>query len=241
MKTIAVPVNFSNNSSNAARYAADLALSIQGRIHLIYVLEPPAGAAEIPLPNYAFEEMQRSGEIMLSALTNELVTRTKGQVYITTTMEIGGVEKTLEEVCKQINPFMVVMGASGHTFENAVYGSSTVRAMRSLPFPILIIPEKVKFQEVKKIVLACEDEDILAGLPVSHPFLKELTDNFGNGYEVLNIHTKSISEGINQYLGENPTDWLIVFPKKHSFFEFHNSQSKKIARNCPVPVMSIHQ
>ena len=33
---------------------------------------------------------------------------------------------------------------------------------------------------------------------------------------------------------------LLVFPKKHSFFEFHRSHAKKLALNGTVPIMSIH-
>lgn len=272
MKTIVVPVNFSDNSSNAARYAADMALAIEAQLKLIYVVEPPISAAEVPLPNYVFEEMQRGGEILLSSLADELTKRTKGKVSITTRLEVGGVQLRLEEYCSRIIPFVVVMGASGHTFENAVAGSSTARAMRSLPYPVLVIPGNAKFHTIKKIVLACELEDIWTGLPVSLPFLKELSNTFGTNFEVLNVttkaeqndseavfqldswkerlkeifpevhfvRTKDISEGVNQYLGTNPADWLMVFPKKHGFFEFHTSQSKKIAKDCPVPVMSVH-
>jgi hypothetical protein len=32
----------------------------------------------------------------------------------------------------------------------------------------------------------------------------------------------------------------MVFPKKHSFFDFHTSQSRKLAQRSPVPVLSLH-
>ena len=273
MKSIVVPVNFSDNSSNAARYAADMALAIDADIHLIYVLQFPMTAAEVPMPDYVFEEMQRSGQILLESLSEELVKRTREQVKVTTNMETGGVEYKLEEFCKRLKPFVVVMGASGHTLDTVLAGSSTVKAMRHLPYPLLIIPEKAVFHAIKKIVLACELDDIGSALPVSLPFLKELRNLFGSHFEVVNVATKAeqsegqavfqfdswkdrlqeifpevhfirtdnIEEGINQYLGENHADWLMVFPKKHSFFEFHSSKSKKIAKDCPVPVMSVHE
>jgi nucleotide-binding universal stress UspA family protein len=241
MKPIVVPVNFSNNSSNAARYAVDLALAIGADLRLVYVLEFPATVTELPMPEYVFEEMQRSGQILLQTLTDELVKRTKGQVNVLSDMEVGGVEYHLEKYCYRTEPFLVVMGASGHTLDTVLEGSNTVRAMRGIPYPLLIIPEKAVFHTIKEIVLACEPEDVGADLPGTLPFLKELHDLFDAHFNVISVSTKDISEGINAYLGKENADWLIVFPKKHTFFEFHNSKSKKIARHCPVPVMSVHE
>jgi len=272
MKSIVVPVNFSDNSSNAARYAADMALAVEADIHLVYVLQIPASVAAVPMPDYVFEEMQRNGEILLGSLSEELVKRTRGQIKVTTDMEIGGVEHKLEEFCSRLKPSVVVMGASGYTLDTIMSGSDVLRAMRHLPYPLLIIPAKTVFHAIKKVVLACELDDIGCGLPVSLPFLKELRDVFGTHFEVVNVATRAeesegqavfqfdswkdrlqeifpevhfvrtdtITEGINQYLGDNHADWLMVFPKKHNFFEFHGSKSKKIVNDCPVPVMSVH-
>jgi len=97
MKNIIVPVNFSDNSSNAARYAADMALAIDADIHLIYVLQFPLTAAETPIPDFVFEEMQRNGELSLASLSEDLVKRTRAQVNVTSIMEIGGLEFILQE------------------------------------------------------------------------------------------------------------------------------------------------
>ncbi len=216
--------------------------------------------------------MQHSAESSLASLSEELVKRTRSQVTVSTLLEIGSLEKVLEEYCNRLKPFLVVMGASGNTLETTMTGSYTVKAMRRLPYPLLIIPEKAAFHAIKKVVLACELDDIGSGLPVSLSFLSELYQLFGSHFEVITIaekvqdregeavfafnswkqrlkeilpdvhiiRTENIEEGISNYLGNNHADWLMIFPKKHSFFEFHSSQSKKIVKNCPVPVMSLH-
>ena len=58
--------------------------------------------------------------------------------------------------------------------------------------------------------------------------------------EVHFVQTDNVEEGIGKYLEEHPSDLLLVFPKKHNFFEFHRSHTKKLALNSSVPVMSVH-
>jgi nucleotide-binding universal stress UspA family protein len=273
MKSIVVPVNFSANSYNAARYATDMALAIDGDIHLIYVFQLPLTTAEMPMPDAAIEEMQRDGLATLNELKVELRQRTRNQVSVTTEMMAGSVVHNLEECCRRQKPFVVVMGASGHSLENAINGSSTVKAMRHLPWPLLVIPENAAFHAIKKIVLACDLDDIGDGIPASLSFLNDVTSLFGARLDLVNVATSAehsegeaifqfdswkdrlkeifpdlhfvysndITASINQYLIEHNADWLLVFPKKHRLLEFHSSKAKQLVRDCPVPIMSLHE
>jgi len=272
MRTIVAPVNFSPNSSNAARYAADLALAAQAELHLYYVLELPVSVAEFPVNDYVFNEMQEAGAESLKQLWEELIKRTDAKVNIFTHLEVGSVEYKIEEFCQQKKPFVVVMGASGSSLERALTGSNLAAAIHHLPYPLLVVPEKAVFRQIRKVVLACDLSDMAAGIPVKPSFLGELKEIFNTTFEVVNINsrgqqantnsimeveawkecvrgifpevhfvqTDKVEDGISKYLEEHPVDLLIVFPKKHNFFEFHKSHAKKIARTSTVPIMSIH-
>jgi len=258
MRPIVVPVDFLDISSNAARYAADMALAINADIHLIHVLEPPIAAAEIPVPEYVFEEMQQDGVSLLRSLSGDLSARTGNKVRITSDLDVGAIEYRLDEYCRQINPFLVV--------------TANAALARKLPSPSLYVPEKGVFHAIRKIVLACELDDIGAGIPSSLPFLKELAGLLHASYEMINISTRAedregkdvfqfdswedklkelfpqthfersnnIADSVNKYLCSSGADWLIVFPKRHKLLDFHVSQSKKIAKSCTIPVMSVH-
>jgi len=189
MRTIIAPVNFTPNSSNAARYAADMALAVQADLHLLYVLQLPVSAAEFPLNDYVFNEMQGSGAEALKQLWEELVKRTEAKVNIFVHMEIGAVEARIEEFCREKKPFVVVMGATGHSLETALAGSNVAAALRRLPYPLIVVPESANFKKIGKAVLACDLEDISGGMPVKPTFLKELRDLFHASFEVVNINT----------------------------------------------------
>lgn len=55
------------------------------------------------------------------------------------------------------------------------------------------------------------------------------------------VTRKRVEEGLIDYLQGQPADLVVVFPKKHDFFEFHASQSRKFAKHSPIPVMSVHE
>jgi nucleotide-binding universal stress UspA family protein len=175
MKTIVVPINFSDNSANAARYAADLALAIGAEISLIHVLQPPTTVSETPMPLNAFEELRDANLELLQSVSGGLAKWTNNKVKITSELEIGGVEKRIESFCRRQKPFLVVMGASGDSLQNTLQGSGTVRALRRLPYPVLVIPGDTVFHAVKKIVIACDQEDIDSGMPETLPVLKEIS------------------------------------------------------------------
>lgn len=202
MRSIVVPVNFAPNAANAARYAADIALAIGADLHLIYVMQLPASVSEVPLPESVFDTLRDSGYELLNDLRAELTKRTGGKVGITTDLEIGGTQGKIESYCKQIKPFFVVMGASGDTLENVINGSTTVRAIRHLPYPVLVIPAKATFEAIHKIVVACDKEDIDSGLPDNIVFLKELSGLLKAQLVVVHVLTngeESAAEAIEEY------------------------------------------
>jgi len=202
MRSIVVPVNFAPNAANAARYAADIALAIGANLHLIYVMQIPASVSEVPLPESVFDTMRDSGYELLTDFQTKLTKRTGGKVGVATDLEIGGTEAKIESYCKQIKPFMVIMGASGDTLANVINGSTTVRAIRHLPYPVLVIPGDAKFEAIKKIVVACDKEDIDSGMPDNMTFLKELSELLKARLVVVHVLTdseESSAEAIEEY------------------------------------------
>ncbi len=94
------------------------------------------------------------------------------------------------------------MGATGDSLENVIAGSTTVREIRHLPYPILVVPQTAKFHGVAKIVVACDKEDIDSGMPTTLPLLKELSELLGARLEVLHVLTngeESAAEAAEEY------------------------------------------
>ncbi|HVU94179.1 MAG TPA: universal stress protein [Puia sp.] len=192
MRTLLVPVDDTDNSLNAARYAADMALAIEGDVHLLHVVRIPAMPAEAPV-GYVFDQLEKAGLALLDRLAAELMARTRGQVTVRTLQVIGGVEYQIAEVSRQLRPFAVVMGAPRGSVLGAIGGSPAVDAARHLPYPVLVIPAGAGFRRIRRIVLAAEAGDIESGLPVTVAFLRELRDLFAARFDVVNVARRSDS------------------------------------------------
>jgi nucleotide-binding universal stress UspA family protein len=273
MRTIVVPVNFSKNSNNAAHYAADLARVMGAKLNLVHVFQAPMVISEVPTPEYVLEEMRDTNFRLLENLAADLLKRTDLKIKVSINLEIGTIEKKIESFCLNKKTFMVVMGASSHRLQNTLNGSTTIRVLRHMPYPLLVIPENAVFQAVKNIVVACDREDIDFGIPTFLSTLRETAQLLGARLELVHVLTTAkeiaaetlgeynswketaktmapelhfirqsrVEEGIIEYLKNHEADWLMVFPKKHSLLEFHNSHSRQIVLTCPLPVMSIQE
>jgi len=57
--------------------------------------------------------------------------------------------------------------------------------------------------------------------------------------ELHHFQAPQLSEGIGEYLSQSGSDWLMVFPRKHRWLEFHKSKSARLLTNARVPVLSI--
>jgi nucleotide-binding universal stress UspA family protein len=272
MKSIVVPIDFSTCASNAARYAADLALAIKADLHLIHVIQVPVTAAELSMTESVYRDMIEGANISLKKMQADLTKRTLQRIRIDTLVDAGSVTGKVHDLCRKVDAYAIVLGVSGPNLEKFLAGSPVTSLLQHLAFPVLVVPETATFQQFKRILLAFDLEDIGSGLPHCLPLLKELHAHFGSRVDVITVETRKVltdeascfesggwkeqlkelypeihyirkskvEDGILEYLGHHQADLVMVFPKKHGFFDFHISQSRRLAQSSPVPVLSLH-
>jgi nucleotide-binding universal stress UspA family protein len=192
MKSIVVPVNFSPCAANAARYAADLAQAIHADLHLIHVLEVPVNSAELMMTPYLYEEMVESADIALKQLQFELTKRSNNRIKVDISLEAGDVSSKVQDLCRELQPYAIVLGAAGPTFEKFLAGSPVASLHHNLNFPVLVVPETYTFHRFHRILLACELEDIGSGMPNSMPLLKDLREHFGSRFDIVIVETPKV-------------------------------------------------
>ena len=78
--------DFSPAALNAARYATDMALSINANMLLLHIYQLPVVYAEVPVA-YTEEDMRQEAEKEMDRLKNELIGKTGGKLDIKT--EVG--------------------------------------------------------------------------------------------------------------------------------------------------------
>lgn len=177
MKKILFPTDFSDTANNAFLYTLHLAKLYNAEVFITHIYDKKVistlygGQPELVATIYVDVELdefeyfkEESKKLRMIAEENNL-----SDVKLNFIFKSGNLISTLGKIIEKEKINLVVMGTSGATnFEKKLWGSNTMNALRSLDIPILSIPKKVIFKEVKNIGFASalkdSDKPILANL-----------------------------------------------------------------------------
>ena len=214
MKTILVATDFSPAATNAARYAADMALAINAKLWLLNIYQIPVVYMEAPVI-VNDDEMLKEAEKKMKIIKAELDWHAAGKILIETAVTTGVFFEELKHFCEKLNPYTVVMGSQGTSrTERLLFGGHTVHAGKEKVFDPDIIYESGLMQEM------------LMELKPEYHFITH----------------QDIDEGIMEFSEKNKIDLLVVLPKRHGLLEqlIHRSHTRKLVLHSHVPVMALH-
>lgn len=204
MKTLIVPTDFSPVSINAMNYAADMALSIDASLLLLHVYQIPLTFTEVPVVNISLEEIKKISEEKVAELKKGLEHITSGRLKIYAESRLGEVTDEIEDLCKKINPFAVVMGTKGAGgLERLFLGSNTLTAIKHLTYPVIVVPPGAVFNGIKKIGFACDLNEVVETTPSDK--IHEVCTMFNASLLVLNVDYKN-----KHFLPETPEESLLL-------------------------------
>ena len=248
MKKIIVATDFSKTATNAAHYAADMAMAIGADLMLLHIYQVPVIYSEAQSA-VNIDDWTRDAWAELSILKNDLVTRTDGKINIEAQAIEGEFFNELKDACETVQPYAVIMGSQGSTAaERFFLGGHTVNAMRNLNWPMIAVPPGVVFASLKKVGLACDFEQVLDTIPAEE--VKKLVTDFKAELHVLNTGKKTdfdpdtvfqsgmlqemisdlkpayhfithfdTDQGILDFAEKNQIDLLLVLPKRHGLLD----------------------
>ena len=183
LKKILVPIDFSDYSKNALKYAVPFAKQFDAEIFLIYVVEPtiyPAdfGFGQVGFPNIE-NEMRKKGNEELEKLANEEI---KGIVKWQIMVETGKPFSEINRIAKDKEIDLIIIATHGHSgIEHVLFGSTAEKVVRRAPCPVLTIrsPEREFVYEEKNIGLdngmTKAYENLYAGLFKKHTYGTQTT------------------------------------------------------------------
>lgn len=190
MKTIVVPVDFSEVSQNAVNYAADLAGLIGTNLALIHVLHIPVTFSEVPATVYNMQELIDNAEEEVNKIRLSVFDKTDGKITVHTKVVEGDIVSEIDRYCASIDTYAVVMGAeSANAFERFLFGGKTLTAMKELKWPIIVVPPDTHFKQLRKIGLACDFNNVIDTIPVKE--IKRLVKEFEAEFHVVHVNTHS--------------------------------------------------
>ncbi|KUG24728.1 universal stress protein family [hydrocarbon metagenome] len=146
IKKILVPVDFSDYSKRALRYAIDFSKHFNSELILISVIEPMIYPADFSM-----------GQVAIPATDQNLTERIENELKTLEENEIGDQVKS-KRIIKSGKPFyeivetareedvdLIIIATHGHTgVEHLLFGSTAEKVVRKAPCPVLTLREPIK-------------------------------------------------------------------------------------------------
>lgn len=146
IKNILVPVDFSDYSKNALKYAVDYAKVFGAKLYLIYVIEPvvyPAdfSMGQVALPSVDTELNNRAGEELENLAKKEVA----GALEYQTIIKMGKPFVEIIDTAGELDIDLIIIATHGHTgVEHMLFGSTAEKVVRKAPCPVLSLRDPIK-------------------------------------------------------------------------------------------------
>ena len=146
IKKILVPIDFSDYSKNALKYAVNIVEIFKAEMFLIYVVEPVIyppdfSMGQIAIPSVNTEWDERAKEELKKLAESEIPKEIKVQTIVKTGKPFIEIIDTATE--KDID--LIVIATHGHSgMEHILFGSTAEKVVRKAPCPVLTLREPVK-------------------------------------------------------------------------------------------------
>ncbi len=261
MNTVIVPVDFSDTSLNAARYAVQL---LSGHYGVNMIL------------HHVYEKASQGGEMQarLESLKDELLS--SGVVKINVLAEEGSdFIGELEKLARHQQADLIIMGITGRSAIGQTFiGSNTLKMVEKKVCPVLIIPPDAQYSVVNNVLLTSDFKNVGVSAP-SVP-IKKVLKTFRPNLHIINVDSEhyvalteeyqaereklkqmfsefnpefyflglyNVDEAIHQFAHDKNVDMIIVIHKEHNLLSkmFVKSHTKKLAYHSSVPVLALHE
>lgn len=250
LKNILVLTDFSDAAVNAARYAAAFATRVEAGNIIIYHSTSLPLATDIPfeITSVAIDD-QQDIKTKLDRLKDEMISLVSSEITVGTRRDERVLISAVNMLAEQLQLGLVVMGTTGRSnLKEILIGSNTTTIARESRIPLLIVPAGAQFEEIERVVFACDLKKVSETTPVeaiktviatlnakllilnvghdqdfNPDMIKELTDLHGLwGDEQPEYHYtrhEDLVTGIMDFAIKEKAQLVITVPKQYGFFE----------------------
>ena len=141
IKKILVPIDFSNYSKNALRYAVNFAKKFNSKIYLVYVVEPVIYPSDFSMGQVTFPvadiEMNDRAKDELDNLAKSEI---GSEIEVETIIKTGKPFVEINETASELDIDLIIIATHGHTgMEHLLFGSTAEKVVRKAPCPVLTL------------------------------------------------------------------------------------------------------
>lgn len=191
MKTILVPTDFSDIAANAINYAARLAVYTKSKLFLFHAYHVPMIVSEVPFVLTSEEnQLEEQSNEQMKLIIEDLQKKYENRLEIESLSIPGFTSDEIVDIAKSRNCDLIVMGTKGAGGSSRLLGTNTADVIKHTNCNVLVVPEKVKFQKIDKIVFAF-DYKTIKNSSVFDP-LTDLASLFNSEIMIFNIEDSRV-------------------------------------------------
>ncbi len=141
LKQILVPVDFSEPSEQALRYAVRFAEQLGAELTLLHIVQPAVAPYPdiAPYPDYTEEGLKNAKEALQTIAARPLLKAATVHAVVCT----GLAAHEIVEAARELDADLIVIATHGYTgWKHFCIGSTTERVVRTAPCPVFVVREK---------------------------------------------------------------------------------------------------
>jgi nucleotide-binding universal stress UspA family protein len=215
MKNIIVPTDFSDQATEALKFAVEVAAKSSGQIWLIHVVDLPMSVDPmITTSLYVDDNLVKDINAKTQKSFDKITAKyANSGVKIRTSVEYGNTTMAILALIEKKKADLVVMGTKGATGLKEIFiGSNTEKIVRGSKAPVISIPKSSKVKSIKNIVfpnsLRGENETLTLAV-------KALQDFFQAKLHIVFVNTPGFFKRDYETLGR-----LRTYAKRYMFKDY---------------------
>ncbi len=164
---ILVPTDFSDKAVSALNYSLALFKGKSCAFYLLSILETSEYISGDLLQSDANDSLYDSlilkNRNRLDELVKELEKKYSGEDYTFKTIaDYNGFTDAIKKVIGLEKIDLIVMGSNGsHGAKEVIFGSHSLRVIRKVPAPVLVVPKEYLYKGLEKILISMDYDQVL--------------------------------------------------------------------------------
>ena len=146
IKKVLVPIDFSDYSKSALKYAAEFAQKFSADMFLVYVVEPVIYPPDFSMGQIAIPSVNAEWDIKAKEELDKLAgSEIPDSVKVLTIIKTGKPFIEIIETAAEEDVDIIIIATHGHSgMEHILFGSTAEKVVRKAPCPVLTLREPIK-------------------------------------------------------------------------------------------------
>ena len=262
-KNILIPIDYSECSINALKYAADISITNNAKLTVLNI-------SDSGKPNNESHEKKSSGQRSGYSRVEDLLANVRYEFV----RREGNITKEILRIQQAFGSELIVMGTQGaHNLNRKLFGTNTTEIITKADCAVMAVPLESVYSGFKRVVLATDMhrknlEMVESAINMIQAFEPELMLLHVNGktdprveleyalseipkevrkhinYEKTSMYVssfKKVDEGIAHFIKRKKADLLIMITEHRSLFKglVDKSETKKMAFQTTIPLLAV--